>query len=109
MRRHQSLLSEIPELWSKWQQDCVGNDYIVYLGGVMIICHNCKGNGYLRLSFESEEFIKQCTVCHSQGELDESEHYHQAWSGGVSDEHDNFYWGPPLDPEGFKNYKIYSK
>ena len=66
-----------------------------------IICHNCKGNGFLRLAFEAEESIEQCKVCHSQGELDESKHYHQTWSGGVSNEPDNFYWGPPLDPEGF--------
>ena len=51
----------------------------------------------------------QCEVCDSQGTLDESKHYHQAWSGGVSNELDNFYYGPPLDPKAFKNYKIYSK
>ena len=72
-----------------------------------IICHNCKGNGYIRLAFEAEESIEQCKVCNSQGELDESKNYYQAWSGGISNERDNFYWGPPLDPEGFKNYKIY--
>jgi len=33
----------------------------------MIICHNCKGNGYVRLKFENEESIGQCKVCDSQG------------------------------------------
>ena len=75
----------------------------------MIICNNCKGNGYVKINFEAEESIMQCEVCHSQGTLDESKYYHQAWSGGVSNELDNFYYGPPLDPESFKNYKIYSK
>ena len=73
----------------------------------MIICSHCKGNGYLRLAFEAEESIEQCKVCHSQGHLIENKHYRQTWSDGVSDEITSFYWGPPLDPEGFKNYKIY--
>ena len=75
----------------------------------MIICDHCKGNRYVRLSFESEEIIEQCKVCHSQGHLIENKHYRQTWSDGVSDEITSFYWGPPLDPEGFKNYKIYSE
>jgi DnaJ-class molecular chaperone len=74
----------------------------------MIICSHCKGNGYIKIRFEAEQAVDQCKVCDSQGELDESKHYSQAWSGGVSDELDNFYWGPPLDPKAFKNYKIYS-
>ena len=73
----------------------------------MVICHNCKGNGYLRLRFEAEETIEQCKVCNSQGEVKDDEHYHQTWSDGVSEETTSFYYGPPLDPEGFKNYKIY--
>ena len=73
----------------------------------MIICSHCKGNGFIKLSFEAETIIEQCTVCNSQGELDEDKHYHQTWSDGVSDEITSFYWGPPLDPESFKNYKIY--
>ena len=75
----------------------------------MIICSHCKGNGYVKIRFEAEQAINQCKVCDSQGELDENKHYNQAWSGGDSDELDNFYWGPPLDPELFKNYKIYPK
>ena len=34
----------------------------------MIPCTNCKGNGYVKLSFEAETNIEQCKVCHSQGE-----------------------------------------
>ena len=75
----------------------------------MIICSACKGNGYVRIKFEAEESVIQCEVCDSQGTLVENKYYHQAWSGGVSDEHDNFYYGPPLDPESFKNYKIYAE
>ena len=73
----------------------------------MIICSHCKGNGYVKVRFEAEEAIEQCTVCHSQGRLIENKYYNQTWSGGLSNEVDNFYWGPPLDPESFKNYKIY--
>ena len=73
----------------------------------MVICHNCKGNGYLRLRFEAEETIEQCKICNSQGEVEDDEYYHQTWSDGVSDETTSFYYGPPLDPDGFKNYKIY--
>lgn len=74
-----------------------------------IICHECKGNGYHKLRFEGEEAIEQCKVCNSQGQLIENKHYRQTWSDGVSDEITSFYWGPPLDPKSFKNYKIYSE
>jgi hypothetical protein len=59
------------------------------------------------LYWEANESIEQCSVCKSQGTLDEKKHYHQTWSDGVTDETTSFYYGPPLDPEGFKNYKIY--
>ena len=72
-----------------------------------MICFNCKGNGYLKLNWEGEQSIEQCKVCNSQGEVKDDEHYHQTWSDGVSEETTSFYYGPPLDPEGFKNYKIY--
>ena len=76
---------------------------------VTIICSSCKGNGYIRLRFEAEESIHQCEVCHSQGEIKKDEYYHQTWSDGTTNETTSFYYGPPLDPEGFKNYKIYRK
>ena len=75
----------------------------------MIICNNCKGNGYVKIKFEAEESIMQCEICDSQGTLDENKHYHQTWSDGVSDDETSFYYGPPLDPESFKNYKIYKE
>ena len=71
----------------------------------MIICSHCKGNGYIRLAFEAEESIKQCKVCDSQGELNENNYYHQTWTEGAEDSL-AVYYGPPLDPESFKNYKI---
>ena len=71
----------------------------------MIICDHCKGNGYHRLVFEAEESIEQCKVCDSQGELDENKHYHQTWTEGIEDSI-AIYYGPPLDPESFKNYTI---
>ena len=71
----------------------------------MIICSHCKGNGYHRLAFEAEESIEQCKVCDSQGELDETKYYHQTWTEGVEDSL-AIYYGPPLDPESFKNYTI---
>ena len=76
---------------------------------VDMICSNCKGNGYVRLYWEANESIEQCSVCRSQGTLDEKKHYHQTWCDGVSDDTTSFFYGRPLDPEGFKNYKIYGK
>ena len=71
----------------------------------MIICSQCKGNGYVRLSFEAETSIEQCKICDSQGEIDENNYYHQTWTEGVNDS-PSIYYGPPLDPECFNNYKI---
>ena len=71
----------------------------------MIICSHCKGNGFIKLRFEGEQVINQCKVCDSQGELDENKYYHQTWTEGVEDSI-AIYYGPPLDPESFKNYKI---
>ena len=73
-----------------------------------MICYNCKGNGYVKFRFENEESIGQCKVCDSQGELDEDNYYHQTWTEGTENSL-AIYYGPPLDPECFKNYKIYSK
>jgi len=70
-----------------------------------MICYNCKGNGYVRLKFENEESIGQCKVCDSQGEIDENKYYHQTWTEGTEDSI-AIYYGPPLDPESFKNYTI---
>tara|TARA_R110002051_G_scaffold308243_1_gene379794 strand:- start:111 stop:332 length:222 start_codon:yes stop_codon:yes gene_type:complete len=73
-----------------------------------MICYNCKGNGYVRLKFENEESIGQCKVCDSQGELKEDNYYHQSWTEGAQDSL-SVYYGPPLDPECFNNYKIYKE
>ena len=73
-----------------------------------MICYNCKGNGYVKVSFEAEQSVEQCKVCHSQGELDETQYYHQTWTEGAEDSISSYY-GPPLDPECFKNYKIYKE
>ena len=42
-----------------------------------IICPRCKGNGYIKIPHESVEkldksVISQCTMCKSEGEIDES-------------------------------------
>ena len=73
-----------------------------------MICYNCKGNGYVKLNWEATESVEQCKVCDSQGELNEDNYYHQSWTEG---DEDSFavYYGPPLDPECFKNYKIYKE
>ena len=71
----------------------------------MIICSHCKGNGYVKLRFEGEQVINQCKVCDSQGELNEDTYYHQTWTEGTKDSI-AIYYGPPLDPESFKNYTI---
>ena len=73
-----------------------------------MICYNCKGNGYVKLKFENEESVEQCKVCDSQGELKEDNYYHQSWTEGAQDSL-SVYYGPPLDPECFKNYKIYKE
>ena len=73
-----------------------------------MICYNCKGNGYVKLKFENEESIGQCKVCDSQGELKEDNYYRQSWTEGAEDSL-SIYYGPPLDPECFKNYKIYKE
>ena len=40
-----------------------------------IICPRCTGNGYVKIPNEavgvSKEIIAQCTMCDSQGEIDE--------------------------------------
>ena len=43
-----------------------------------IVCPRCKGNGYLKIPHESVEkleksVINQCTMCESEGEIDELE------------------------------------
>ena len=43
-----------------------------------IICPRCKGNGYIKIPHETVEklnrsVITQCTMCNSQGEIDELE------------------------------------
>ena len=75
---------------------------------VNMICYNCKGNGYVKLSVEAETNIEQCKGCDSQGELNENNYYHQTWTEGTEDSF-AVYYGPPLDPESFKNYKIYKE
>jgi len=74
----------------------------------MIICHACKGNGYVKLNWEATQSVEQCKVCDSQGELKEDNYYRQSWTEGVNDSL-TVYYGPPLDPECFKNYKIYKE
>jgi len=40
-----------------------------------VICPTCKGNGYIKVPFKltKEQIIAQCTVCNSQGEINENE------------------------------------
>ena len=43
-----------------------------------ITCPRCKGNGYIKIPHESveklhESVIAQCTMCESEGEIDELE------------------------------------
>ena len=43
-----------------------------------IICPRCKGNGYIKIPHESvdnleKSVIAQCTMCESEGEIDEME------------------------------------
>ena len=40
-----------------------------------VICPTCKGNGFIKVPFKlvKEEIIAQCTVCDSQGEINEDE------------------------------------
>ena len=34
-----------------------------------VVCPACKGNGYIRSSWEGDDFVDQCKTCHSQGEV----------------------------------------
>ena len=38
-----------------------------------VICPNCNGNGYVKLpqKMPDKERVAPCTVCNSQGEIDE--------------------------------------
>ena len=38
-----------------------------------VICHTCKGNGYVRLpqKMPNKEQVAQCMACNSNGEIDE--------------------------------------
>ena len=43
-----------------------------------VVCPRCKGNGYIKIPHESVEkldksVISQCTMCKSEGEIDEIE------------------------------------
>tara|TARA_R100001143_G_C3243990_1_gene80469 strand:- start:192 stop:407 length:216 start_codon:yes stop_codon:yes gene_type:complete len=43
-----------------------------------IVCPRCKGNGYIKIPHESVEHldrsvISQCSMCGSEGEIDETE------------------------------------
>jgi len=43
-----------------------------------IVCPRCKGNGYIKIPHESVEtltksVISQCSMCESEGEIDELE------------------------------------
>jgi len=42
--------------------------------GKKVICPSCNGNGYIRIPYHlaKEEQVAQCSVCKSQGEIDES-------------------------------------
>ena len=39
-----------------------------------VICSNCNGYGYVKLPLKmpNKEQVTQCTVCNSQGEIDEN-------------------------------------
>lgn len=63
----------------------------------------------LKLNLKQKNQLYSVRFVTHKGVSDESKHYYQTWSDGVSDEVTSFYFGPPLDPEGFKNYKIYKK
>ena len=38
-----------------------------------VICPQCNGNGYIKIPYHlaKEEQVAQCTLCNSQGEIDE--------------------------------------
>ncbi len=42
--------------------------------GKKVICPSCNGNGYIRIPYHlaREEQVAQCSVCKSQGEIDEN-------------------------------------
>lgn len=40
-----------------------------------VVCPTCGGNGYIRIPYRlaEQEVTARCNVCHSKGEIDESE------------------------------------
>ena len=34
-----------------------------------IICEDCMGNGYIRIDVSSYNEVRQCSTCHSEGEI----------------------------------------
>ncbi len=72
-----------------------------------MICTHCNGNGHLRLYFEAEESIEQCWVCNSQGQVKENKHFSQSWKESHGSR--THYYGPLLDPQHFKNYKVHKE
>jgi DnaJ-class molecular chaperone len=34
-----------------------------------VVCPSCRGNGYIRTSWEAEDHIDQCKTCSSEGEI----------------------------------------
>ena len=73
----------------------------------IIKCANCQGSGKIIISWETEKTEVSCGVCGGSGNLDPNKFYKQTWGDGISNDITSFYYGPPLDGSGFKNYKIY--
>ena len=60
-----------------------------------IVCPRCFGNGYIRIPNEAvgipKQIIAQCTMCNSQGEIDEIDDVANLDYSGVDS--DKLQWG----------------
>ena len=74
------------------------------------ICPNCKGNGFIRHSFEAEDAILQCKACHSEGEVPSEKFFPQIYEdkNWLSEWSPVYYQGPCLDNivGSFRNLRI---
>ena len=73
-----------------------------------MICPNCKGNGFIRHTFEAEEHEMQCKVCHSQGELPADKFFLQTYEdkNWLGKDSTTYYHGPCLDHTLFRKLRI---
>ena len=75
---------------------------------VNMICYNCKGNGYVKLSFEAETSIDSVRFVTHKGKSMKINTTTKSWTEGTNDSI-SIYYGPPLDPECFQKLQNFGR